>query len=201
MVFTASMKRPAFTLVEIMISAGIMSVLTAIVFFNFSQQNIKQALTQSIGTITTELQHALANAQSGITLDATNEPPVQFGVSFSALTSFDSFGDVQAITPNTRYYNGGTEKIQTFSFQKKVELYCLSTKGGVRYTNADIGYFLPSGKLSIMATAQGQSAPQSITDEFRITLRDTRSGNCQRVTLVAGVSTFSQKNLTSCSCP
>lgn len=210
MVFITSMKRPGFTLVEIMLSAGIMAVLTTIVFFNFSRQNQKQALTQAIGTIGTEVQHMTANSQSGILMTTVTPAvtPAQYGLRFELNDSFgaprknfSTFGDFQPVaTPAALYDNGGTEPLQTYTFQNHVAMYCLSSSTGTEYSRIDLGYALPGAKFTAVGNVKNTATIAAITSEIRITLRDDRTNECQRIRLVPGVTTFSQQKLATCTC-
>lgn len=200
------MKRPAFTLIEILVSAAIMGTLTTIVFFNFSRQNQKQALADTIGTIGTELQHMTANAQSGILLNGA--VPTQYGLHFdlfeldgSAKKSFITFGDLNPINSTaTLYDSGGGEVIQTFKFPKTVTMYCISNIAGQEYSRLDLGYGLPGGKFTAVGTLRAPATTVAVTTETRVTLRDSRTNACRRIILRPGVTTFSQQQLTSCSC-
>jgi len=197
------MKRPAFTLVEILISAAIFATLTSIVFFNFSNQNRRFSLSQAAAQITTLLQQMLNNAQSGITFQGA--VPKGYGITFTTGTSgqFQSYADLDPDgtgpqTANT-VYSGSSEFLGTQLLPKYTALYCLSS-GNQAYSRLDVLYGTPSGRMVARGYIGASTTPVTISAQVRVVVRDTRLLTCYQVTAVPGIGSLNRQS-TTCTCP
>lgn len=148
-----------FTLVELLVSIGIFTVITAVAVFNHAQFNGTVLLTN----LTYEIALSVRQAQFyGITVRQSSADPTKFdsgyGIHFdlSTPTTYLLFEDGKNGNPQNHVYNAGlgtstTEALEYFSIQRGNKISKLCLAGDCSKTVADISFIRPNPDTYITA--------------------------------------------------
>ncbi len=184
--------RPAFTLLELMVTIAITGFLTTILFSTFSLEKNRNFIKSSVRTLQNDFQAMQTNAQSGVLTGAV--VPAGYGVYVPNAGTTGTLGTTYIIFADTD--NSGTRNSNTL---EDIRTVTFTTASGVRiskisgaYTQLDTVYSTPNGTALIT----GLTIPVHPTSAT-LYLKRTKPDVCYAVTITAGVGTISQKKLTN----
>lgn len=193
---TIKTSRPAFTLIELLISIAIVGILSAMMFNNFAKEKDRNAIKGIVHKLQTDLQGIQTNAQSGVqTTGATSLLGYGIaiptgGATYRVFAEQNNSGRYDVVDPADISLRVVT--LPTGVTVSKITGIPASTTV-TTYTGLDVLYKTPNGTATI--TNPGYGALSSAV----IYIKSTKLNLCYAITVTAGVGTISQKQL-SASC-
>jgi prepilin-type N-terminal cleavage/methylation domain-containing protein len=153
--------RRGFTLIELIISVAIITLLSAVLFINFSNQNRRASVRQAATQIALDLQKMYSKAQAG--LEQGGATQLGYGLSLQTTQgSYSQFFDTTAAADSV--YTDATELLQFRNLPANIVISSIQLKPRVGPTvnvsRADVLYKVPGATLSAKA---GNPTPLSTT--------------------------------------
>lgn len=200
-------RRPAFTLLELMITTVIMGILVAIIFGNYSRERPRADLKAAIQRLQDDLKSMQSKAQGGVLTSGVKRfgYGVYFNKSYTVPSppnpantfGYPTYADgLNPGIPQSEGYHENTEPpdfdIFKRPFPKDIRILHIYDAGATEYTRADAVYTVPNGRMTINAFP----GPVQLTT-LRIILKHYRINQCYMVTIVAPIGTVSTRQLTT----
>lgn len=201
-----SNKRPAFTIVELLVSMAIIGILTAVFISGLNQQRFVSLARRTAEKISTDIQAMQNSALSGQAI--TGVRPNGYGAYFNLATKgvYRTFGDGTPID-NKLTLSPPDYLIQTVTLDKTMTVSKLEISGkdsgGVQVTDAltgqlNIVYSVPGGTVSTVAIpAPSRAVPPYA--QAAITVKNSKQNVCYAVTVDLATGTVSARSTTSCT--
>lgn len=175
----------AFTLIEVVIVAGVIAIIAAVTLASFPEFSERIGIEQEAGKLTLALRktqsYALAvrefQAGSGIF------PPYGITIAMSDPTHYTIFGDVNA---SNRFESFLGESIEKTSVEKRVSIFQICgnsqsvPQGSCQLSSADIVYIRPAPTISLIGVDGG--IPLSYND-IKVVLRSL-DGSIQKSVII-----------------
>lgn len=133
-------KEEGFTLIELMVTIGIMVIINGVIFFNYPKVMANLALRRTADEIALTARQAQAYAMAAKTVAGASTPP-GYGVHFNISDPYSIILFADLDSDDT--YDGTGEDVQTFEIQTKDQisnLICTGSSGRSCATTVDIVY-------------------------------------------------------------
>ncbi len=143
----------AFTLIELVVSIGIISLISAVVFFNAPQLNETVALNRATRELTLALREAQTRAIA-VTSLPDGSSPKNYGVYVSGTPTAEGNGQflIFSDTNNNLKYDGGSSAdplIKTITFTRGIQITGFNLGGVTNVGGAHFIYYRPGPQMIV----------------------------------------------------
>lgn len=200
-------------MIELLITAAIVGILSAIIFGNFLRERPRTELKNTVQRLQADLRAMQTNAQGGVVTNGTKRfgygvyffpsytvpsppsPPNTYGYPTYAdgfrLVSTDDFSEG---------FHEGTEPpdadLTKRPFPTNVRIEQLSDGAGTNYNRADVVYTVPNGRAVVNALTPAGSWQKPTT--LRVTLKNSRINVCYSIEVTTPIGSVSTRQLRTC---
>lgn len=185
--------RRGFTLLELLISAAIIAIITTVMFGDYVKKNQAAAVRQGANQIVTDMQKMYTYAQAGHQEAGYKTTGYGLSVRQTITYYFTFFDRDDEIYPRDYIYSDGTEllanrKLPADTRVQNITIYDPNYNNGVPYTTSriDLMYQIPGATL----TANRWAGPTATTARMVIKVQHTKRTSlvsCVSVTPILGV--------------